>query len=58
MRIGNQPPVTTVIERMVVKKVEDNPKQLASLGIASAYANAHNIDKLRETLDQCKGEMA
>ena len=40
-RIGNQPPVTTV-----VKNLEENPKQLESLGIASAYVNAHNIDKL------------
>ena len=58
LRIGNQPPVTTVTERTVVKNVEDNSKQLASLGIASAYANAHNIDKLTETLEQCKGKMA
>ena len=31
--------------------------QLASLGIANAYANAHNIDKLTETLEQFKGKM-
>ena len=58
LRIGNQPPVTTVTERIVVKNVEDNPKQLDSLGIANAHANAHNIDKLTETLEQCKGKMA
>ena len=46
LRMGNQPPVTTVIERIVVKNVEDNVKQLASMGIATAYANAHNVDKL------------
>ena len=51
LRIGNQPPVTTVTERRVVKNVEDNAKQLASMGIANAYANAHNIDKLTETLE-------
>ena len=51
LRIGNQHPVTTVIERRVVKNVEDNPKQLASMGIANAYANSHNIDKLTETLE-------
>ena len=45
-------------ERTVVKNVEDNPKQLASLGIANAYENAHNIDKLTETLEKCKGKMA
>ena len=57
LRIGNQPPVTTMIERTVVKNVEDNPKQLASLGIANAYVNAHNIDKLAQTLEQCKDKM-
>ena len=49
--MGDQPPVTTIIERTIVKNVEDNPKQMASMGIAFAYANAHNIDKLIETLD-------
>ena len=57
LRIGNQPLVTTVTERTVVKNVEDNPKQLASLGIANAYTNAHNIDKITETLEQFKGKM-
>ena len=57
LRIGNQPPVTTVTERIVVKNVEDNPKQLASLGIANAYVNAHNIHKLAQTLEQCKYKM-
>ena len=58
LRIRNQPLVTIVTERRVVKNLEDNPKQLASLGIANAYTNAHNIDKLTETLEQCKGKMA
>ena len=58
LRMGNQPLVTTVTERTVVKNVEDNPKQLDSLGIASAYVNSHNIDKLTKTLEQCKGKMA
>ena len=57
LRIGNQPSVTTVTKWIVVKNVEDNPKQLDSLGIASAYVNAHNIDKLTKTLEQCKGKM-
>ena len=37
--------------------VEDNLKQLASMGITTAYTNAHNVDKLTETLDQYKGKM-
>ena len=40
-----------------MKNVEYNPKQLVSLGIANAYANAHNIDNLTETLEKCKGKM-
>ena len=49
--------VTIVTERIVVKNVEDDLNQLPSLGIANAYANAHNIDKLTKTLEQCKGKM-
>ena len=45
------------MERTVVKNVEDNPKQMDSMGIASTYENAHNIDKLIETLEQFKGKM-
>ena len=58
VRIGNQAPVTTVTERIIVKNVEDNPKQLESLFIANAYANSHNIDNLTETLEQCKGKIS
>ena len=56
--MGNQPPITTMTKRTILKNVEDNPKQLASMGIATAYANAHNVDKLIETLYQYKGKMA
>ena len=58
LRMGNQPPFTAVPERTVVKNVEDNLNQLASMGIAAAYANSHNVDKLTETLEQCKGKIA
>ena len=54
LRMGNQPLVTTVTERKLVKNVEDHLKQLASLGMA----NSHNIDKLTKTLDHFKGKMA
>ena len=37
------PLVTIVTERTIVKNVEDNPKQLASLGFANAYANMLTI---------------
>ena len=51
LKIGTQPPVTTVIERTVMSNVEEHPKQLASMGIANAYANAHNVDSLVENID-------
>ena len=57
LRMGDQPSVTTVTERIVVKNVEDNMKQMDSMKIAYAYANAHNVDKLTETLEQYKGKM-
>ena len=56
--MGDRPLVTTVTKRTVMKNVEDNPNQMDSMGIASAYANAHNIDKLTKTLEQFKCKMA
>ena len=55
--MGDRPPVTTVTERIVVDIFEDNQKKMASLGIANAYANPHNIYKLTETLEKFKGKM-
>ena len=46
LRVGTQPPVTTVTERTVMSNVEAHPNQLASMGIANAYSNSHNVDKL------------
>ena len=57
LKVGTQPSVTTMIEKTMVKTVEDNPKKLDSMGIATAYANAHNVDKLTETIDHYKGKM-
>ena len=38
--------------------MEEDSKGLASISIATAYENAHNVDKLTETLEQCKGKLA
>ena len=54
LKVGSQPAVTTMAERTVMKNVEENPKELASMGIA----NAHSVDKLMENIKQYKGEMA
>ena len=45
-------------EKMVVKNVEEDPKQMDSMGVATTTANAHNISNLTETFDQYKGKMA
>ena len=60
LKMGAQARITTVTEKTVVKNIEEDPKQTASMGvaIATAIANAHNISKLTETLDQYKGKMA
>ena len=58
LKMGDRPSVTIITKREFVKNVEDNPKQMDSIGIASAYANSHNIDKLIKTLEQFKGKMA
>ena len=58
LKIGTWPPITTVTEKTVVRNVEEEPKLLSSMGIATTYANSHNVDKLTETLEQCKGKIA
>ena len=58
LKMGFQPDITTLTEKTVVKDVEEYPKQMAFLGIATAHANAHDISKLTETLDRYKGKMA
>ena len=57
LKVGAQPAITIVTERTVMKNVEEHPKELASLGIANAYANAHNVDRPMENIEQCKGKM-
>ena len=41
-----------------MKNVEEHPKQLASMGIANSYANAHNVERIMENIEQYKGKMA
>ena len=55
--MGTQNGITTVIEKTVVKNVKEYPKKMASMGVATATANAHNISRLTKTLDQYKGKM-
>ena len=50
LKVGTQPPMTIVTEKTFTSNVEAHPKQVASMGIVNAYANAHNVDKLIETI--------
>ena len=51
LNMGTQPRITTVTAKTIVKNVEEDPKQMASMGVATATSNAHNISKLTEALD-------
>ena len=55
--MGTQLEVTTVTEKTVVKDVEEDLVQMASWGVATAQVNAHNISKIKESIDQYKGRM-
>ena len=57
LKMGIQPYITIVTKNMVVKYVEEDLTQMASMGIATTHANAHNISKLTKTIDQYKGKM-
>ena len=52
LKMGTQPEITTMIEKTVVKNVEEDPKQMDSMGVATTTANAHNISRVTETIDQ------
>ena len=56
--MGTQPRFPTVTKKTVVRNVEEDPKKMASMGVATANANAHNINRLTENIDQYKGKMA
>ena len=51
LKMGVQLEITTVTEKTFVKDVEEGLKQMASMGIATAHENSHNISKLKETID-------
>ena len=55
--MGTQPGITTVTKKTVARNIEEDPKQMASMGVATTTANAYNVSRLTETLDQYKGKM-
>ena len=56
LKMGTQPGITTVTEKTVVKNVEEDPKQMASMGVATSTTNAHNISRITENIDSIKGK--
>ena len=58
LKMGTQPKVTTVTEKIVVKNIEEDPEHMASIGIATAQENAYNVSKLKGAVDQYKDKMA
>ena len=58
LKMGTHPGITTVTEKMVARNIEEDPKQMASMGVATATKNAHNIRRITATIDQYKGNMA
>ena len=55
--MGTQLEVTTITERSIMKSTDEDPQLLASIGVAVAQANAYNVDRLKETVDQYKENM-
>ena len=39
-----------------MKGTIEDPQLMASIGVAAAQTNAYNVDKLKEIVDQYKGE--
>ena len=47
LKMGNQPEITTVTKKSAVKNVEEDPEKMASIGVATAQANAYNVSNLK-----------
>ena len=58
LKMGTQLEGTTVIEKMVLKDVEEDPVRMASLGIATPQVTAYNVSKIKRAVDQYKDKMA
>ena len=58
LKIGTEPEVITMTEKMIVKDVEEDLVHMASWGVATAQVNTYNISKIKETVDQYKDRMA
>ena len=58
MKVDIHPKVTMVTKKNVVKNVDGDPEQMASIDIATAQTNAYNVSKLKGAVDQYKYKMA
>ena len=57
LKVGIQPKVVTVTERVVMKGTNEDPQQMASISVHCAQANAYDVDRLKESVDQYKEKM-
>ena len=55
--MGTHPEVATVMEKTLVKNVDEDPDHMASISVATAQANAYNVSKLKGAVDQYKDNM-
>ena len=55
---GDQPIEIMVTEKTVIHGTNKYPKLLAMVGVASALANADNVGKLVDDIDQYKEKMS
>ena len=58
LKVGTQPEVTIVTGKTVIKYVDEDSKQMASIGVETAHVNAYNVSKLKGAVDQYKDKMA
>ena len=54
LKVGTQPNVVTMIEKIVMQCTNQDPVFLTSVNIAAAQANADNIVKLVEDVEHYK----
>ena len=57
LKVGTQPKVVTVNEKSIMQGTNEDPQLMESISVATAQANANNIDKLMENVDQYKEKM-
>ena len=47
LKVGTHPEVTTVTEKTIVKNVDEDPEQMASISVVIAQVNSYNVRKMK-----------